>query len=111
MRSSHFVIFFAFNKCTISREADAVLSEAVATARAGRSSAIRIVGHTDTVGSNRYNQKLSECRASAAKANMVGKGVPARVIATSGRGEGELMVQTGDGVREPQNRRSEIDVR
>jgi outer membrane protein OmpA-like peptidoglycan-associated protein len=41
---------------------------------------------------------------------MVGKGVPAGAISASGRGEGELMVQTGDNVKEPQNRRANIDL-
>ncbi len=111
MGPKNFVIFFGFNKCNITQEADAVLSEAAAAARSGGGASVSIVGHTDTVGSNGYNQKLSECRANAAKANMVGKGIPAGAISASGRGEGQLMVQTGDGVKEPQNRRANISIR
>jgi OOP family OmpA-OmpF porin len=74
------------------------------------SASVSIVGHTDTVGSMRYNQRLSECRANAAKSNLAGKGVPGDAISTSGKGETELMVQTGDGVKEPQNRRATIDL-
>jgi OOP family OmpA-OmpF porin len=87
-----------------------VLSEAAAAAKATGSASVTIVGHTDTVGSNAYNQKLSECRANAAKSNLAGKGVPDGAISTSGKGETELMVQTGDGVKEPQNRRATVDV-
>ena len=87
-----FIIFFGFNKCNITAEADAVLSEAAAAARAGNSASVRIVGHTDTVGSNSYNQKLSECRANAAKSNLAGKGIPEGSISAAGRGEGELAV-------------------
>ena len=105
-----FIIFFGFNKCNITAEADAVLSEAAAAAKSSGSASVRIVGHTDTVGSNSYNQKLSECRANAAKANLVGKGVSDGAISTSGKGESELMVQTGDGVKEPQNRRATVDL-
>jgi outer membrane protein OmpA-like peptidoglycan-associated protein len=105
-----FIIFFGFNKCNITAEADAVLSEAASAAKSGGSASVRIVGHTDTVGSNSYNQKLSECRANAAKANLVGKGVSDGSISTSGKGESELMVQTGDGVKEPQNRRATVDL-
>ena len=105
-----FIIFFGFNKCNITAEADAVLSEAAAAAKSQGSASVRIVGHTDTVGSNSYNQKLSECRANAAKANLVGKGVSEGSISTSGKGESELMVQTGDGVKEPQNRRATVDL-
>ena len=71
---------------------------------------MRIVGHTDTVGSPSYNQNLSECRADAAKTNLVARASPDGAISTSGRGEAELMVQTGDGVKEPQNRRATIDL-
>jgi outer membrane protein OmpA-like peptidoglycan-associated protein len=105
-----FIIFFGFNKCNITAEADAVLSEAASAAKSSGSASVRIVGHTDTVGSPAYNQKLSECRADAAKANLVGKGVSDGAISTSGKGEAELMVQTGDGVKEPQNRRATVDL-
>jgi outer membrane protein OmpA-like peptidoglycan-associated protein len=106
----HFIVFFGFNKCNITAEADSVLSEAAAAAKANGSASVTIVGHTDTSGSTAYNQKLSECRANAAKSNLVGKGVPEGAISASGKGETELMVQTGDGVKEPQNRRATIDL-
>jgi OOP family OmpA-OmpF porin len=105
-----FIVFFGFNKCNITAEADAVLSEAAAAAKSSGAAAIRVVGHTDTSGSNAYNQKLSECRADAVKANLVGKGIGEGAISTSGKGEAELMVQTGDGVKEPQNRRATVDL-
>ncbi len=105
-----FIIFFGFNKCSITAEADAVLTEAAASAKSTGSAAVRIVGHTDTVGSNAANQKLSECRANAAKSNLVGKGVADGAISTSGKGEAELTVQTGDNVKEPQNRRATVDL-
>ena len=107
---TQFVIFFGFNKCNITAEADAVLSEAAAAAKSRGSASVRIVGHTDTVGSAAANQKLSECRANAAKANLVGKGVAEGAISASGKGESELMVQTGDSVKEPQNRRATVDL-
>jgi OmpA-OmpF porin, OOP family len=105
-----FVIYFGFNKCNITAEADQVLSEAANAAKSQGSASISIVGHTDTVGSNRYNQRLSECRANAAKSNLTGRGIPSSAISTTGRGEGELLVQTGDNVKEPQNRRATIDL-
>jgi outer membrane protein OmpA-like peptidoglycan-associated protein/opacity protein-like surface antigen len=110
VKPAHFIIFFGFNKCNITAEADRVLSEAVDAAKSAGSAAVTIVGHTDTSGSTKYNQRLSECRANAAKTNMVGKGVPQGAISASGKGETELMVQTGDGVKEPQNRRATIDL-
>ena len=105
-----FIVFFGWNKCNITAEADAVLSEAAAAAKSSGAASIRVVGHTDTSGSNAYNQKLSECRADAVKTNLVGKGIADGSISASGKGEGELMVQTGDGVKEPQNRRATVDL-
>src|SRR4026208_667392 len=106
----HFIIFFGFNKCNITAEADSVLSEAASAAKSGGSARGPIGGHTDPGGSPAYNQKLSECRANAAKSNLAGKGVPEGAISASGKGETELMVQTGDGVKEPQNRPATIDL-
>jgi outer membrane protein OmpA-like peptidoglycan-associated protein len=105
-----FVIYFGFNKCAITAEADAVLTEAAASSRTLGSVGVKIVGHTDTVGSRAVNQRLSECRAGAAKANLVNKGVPSAAITTAGMGETQLLVQTGDNVKEPQNRRATIDL-
>jgi OOP family OmpA-OmpF porin len=87
-----------------------VLSEAADTAKAEGTAKVQIVGHTDTSGSPAYNQRLSDCRSGAAKANMVGKGIPDAAITTSGKGEGDLMVQTDDGVKEPQTRRATVDL-
>src|SRR4030095_3750919 len=57
-----------------------------------------------------YNMALSLRRANAVKDALVKLGVPAAAITTVGRGEAGLLVQTGDGVREPQNRRVEITI-
>jgi len=70
-----------------------------------------VVGHTDTSGSNEYNLRLSMARSAAVKAGIGSNGIAAVAISTSGRGESELMVQTGDGVKEPQNRRATIDLK
>ena len=105
-----YVIYFGFNKCNVTADADTVLSDAAASAKQLGSVAIKIVGHTDTVGSQRSNQRLSECRANAAKTNLVGKGIPAGSISATGAGETQLVVQTGDGMKEPQNRRATIDL-
>jgi OmpA-OmpF porin, OOP family len=65
-------------------------------------------GYTDTSGSPRYNMRLSIRRAQAVAAELVRDGVPRSVISIHGYGETHLLVPTGPGVREPQNRRVEI---
>jgi outer membrane protein OmpA-like peptidoglycan-associated protein len=105
-----YVIYFAFNKCAITADADEVLSEAAAAAQQLSAVSVKIVGHTDTVGTLEANQRLSECRANAAKTNLVVKGVSPGSISATGRGETQLLVQSGNNVKEPQNRRATVDL-
>ena len=105
-----FIIFFAFNKSNLTPEAHRVVQEAAAAAKQYGSARIMITGHTDTSGSSSYNQRLSMRRASAAKAGLVSEGISSGMITTTGKGETELLVQTADGVKEPQNRRAAIDL-
>ena len=69
---------------------------------------IQLVGHTDTSGSDSYNQKLSMRRANVVRDAMVERGVDPNLMVVNHRGENELLVDTDDGVREPANRRTEI---
>jgi len=75
------------------------------------SARIRATGHTDTSGPESYNMALSLRRGNAVKNALVREGVPASAIAVIDMGEKGLLVPTGDGVREPQNRRVEISDR
>ena len=65
-------------------------------------------GHTDKSGPDNYNMALSLRRANTVKDSLVRNGVPATAISVVGVGESQPLVQTADGVREPQNRRVEI---
>jgi outer membrane protein OmpA-like peptidoglycan-associated protein len=103
-----FQVFFDFNKSDITAAATKVIQQAADSVKAGNLTQINVTGHTDTVGSAKYNQALSERRAAAVKAQLVADGVPSGEIATMGVGKTGLLVPTADGVREPQNRRAEI---
>lgn len=105
-----FLVFFGFDKSNLTSDARRVVSEAATAAKQFGSATIRVVGHADTAGSTGYNQNLSERRASAVREGLISEGIEAGKITASGRGETELLVQTGDGVKEPQNRRSSIDL-
>jgi outer membrane protein OmpA-like peptidoglycan-associated protein len=105
-----FIVFFGFNKSNLTAEGQAVVTEAAATAKSQGSARITIVGHTDSVGSGAYNDELSLRRATAVKDELTRLGLSADAISSTGKGETELMVQTGDGVKEPQNRRATIDL-
>ena len=103
-----YMVFFDWDKSDLSAQALATIGEAAAAFKNGGQPAITAVGHTDTSGTDQYNMALSMRRAVAVKDALVREGVPASSVAVEGRGESELLVRTGDGVREPQNRRVEI---
>jgi outer membrane protein OmpA-like peptidoglycan-associated protein len=72
---------------------------------------IEVNGYTDTSGKAEYNQALSVRRAQAVAGELVRDGVPRNAIDIQGFGDTHLLVSTGPGVREPQNRRVEIVMR
>ena len=72
---------------------------------------VYVIGHTDTVGEYRTNDRLSAVRAETVKGFLIGIGIPAERIQTAGRGEREPIVPTADESDEPLNRRVEINVR
>ncbi len=104
----NFMVFFDWDKADIKPEAQAIISQAVQTAKAGNSARVNLTGHADRSGPDKYNMALSLKRANNVKAAMVKQGIPADQIAVVGKGESEPLVATPDGVREPQNRRVEI---
>src|SRR5260221_7643405 len=106
----HFVVFFDFDKSTLSDEAREIVSQAVSAARQSGQARIVVTGHTDTVGSFRYNQALSERRAQSVKSEMVRLGLDSTEIATIGKSFSDPLLATGPRVREPQNRRAVIDL-
>lgn len=103
-----FIVFFDFDKSDITPEAARIIREAAKAYKEDRTVRIMATGHTDSAGASAYNQRLSERRAEAVRAALVAEGVNARHIRTAAEGEGNQLVSTGDGVREPQNRRTEI---
>jgi outer membrane protein OmpA-like peptidoglycan-associated protein len=72
---------------------------------------VLVIGHTDRVGSDAFNDELSRQRAEVVRRALVARGVAAQNIVVVGRGEREPIVPTADGVSEARNRRVEILVR
>ena len=72
---------------------------------------VLVIGHTDKVGTDAYNDNLSRQRAEVVRKALADRGVAAENIVLVGRGKREPMVPTADGVAEPRNRRVEILVR
>ncbi|HEY4135544.1 MAG TPA: OmpA family protein [Alphaproteobacteria bacterium] len=103
-----FQVFFDFDKSDITADARRVIEQAAANTKQAGTTRVTLTGHTDSSGSAQYNQRLSQRRADAVKAEMVRMGVPANDIVTVAKGESDQLVPTADGVREPRNRRVEI---
>lgn len=103
-----FIVFFDWDKDTITRDGMAIIQQAAAAYQSGAPVQIQVTGYTDRSGSPGYNQRLSERRANNVAKALAGMGVPRTQMAVSGRGENDNRVPTADGVREPQNRRVEI---
>jgi outer membrane protein OmpA-like peptidoglycan-associated protein len=70
-----------------------------------------VIGHTDTVGNDAFNDNLSRQRAEVVRRALLARGIAAENIVVAGRGKREPVVATGDNVAEPRNRRVEILVR
>jgi OOP family OmpA-OmpF porin len=103
-----FLVFFDWDKSLVTAEAAAVLDRAAEQYAATGQTSVSLAGHADKSGTDAYNVGLSQRRADAVKAYMASKGVPDGVITTEAFGESRPLVETADGVREPQNRRVEI---
>lgn len=101
-------ITFATNKFDITPESEKVLMGALKTLQIHPDIIVEISGHTDNVGSNAYNQKLSQKRADAVKAWLVSKGIPSERIIAVGYGEERPRVSNDTEDNRRLNRRIEF---
>ena len=69
-----------------------------------------INGHTDNVGSDAYNQKLSEARAAAVKKYLAGKGISEAAMSTAGYGESKPIADNATAAGRQNNRRVEFEI-
>jgi OOP family OmpA-OmpF porin len=105
-----FIVFFGHDKSNLTPEALDVVRQAAAAAKETGAATISVVGHADRSGSARYNDALSLRRANTVKGALAGEGIPDAAISVSAKGESDPLVPTADGVREPQNRRVNINM-
>lgn len=108
--TGNYTVYFEWDRSTLNAEALAVVDRAVSSLANCNLNGVVLVGHTDTSGSTTYNQALSERRASVVRDALVARGVGAAGIRTEARGESDLARPTGDGVRDPLNRRTAITI-
>ena len=103
-----FIVFFDWDRSDITPQAAAILDNAAAAYQSTGQAQVVLAGHADRSGSADYNVGLSQRRADAVRSYLAGRGVPSGAITTEAFGESRPLVETADGVREPQNRRVEI---
>ena len=102
--------FFDFNKSVLKPQGKAKLDDLVGKMGAINLEVIIAVGHTDSVGSDAYNQKLSIRRSEAVKAYLTGKGVEKNRVYTEGKGEKQPVADNKTSEGRAKNRRVEIEV-
>ncbi|MGV3727798.1 OmpA family protein [Hydrogenophaga sp.] len=101
---------FATGRSTVSPTLQRVLGQFAGTLNANPVTAVAIVGHTDSTGSDAVNNPLSFDRANATRDYLVGRGVAATRIATDGRGSSQPVADNGTAQGRAANRRVEIYV-
>ena len=102
--------FFDFNKSVVKPEGKAKLDDLVGKIKDINLEVIIAVGHTDSVGSDAYNQKLSVRRSEAVKAYLVSKGIEKNRVYTEGKGEKQPVADNKTAEGRAKNRRVEIEV-
>jgi len=110
-RPATFTLYFLEGKDEFTPASKAELDKVFGELRRRPAPDILVIGHTDTVGTLAFNDKLSLARADRVRDMLVGLGMDRERIQSAGRGKRELLVPTDDNVAEPRNRRVEISVR
>ena len=102
--------FFDSDKAVLKPESQAKLTDLVEKTKAVNLEVVIAVGHTDAVGTDGYNQKLSIRRADAVKNFLVSKGIEKNRIYTEGKGEKQPVADNKTSEGRAKNRRVEVEV-
>lgn len=103
-----FMVFFDPDSDKLTPQAKAILDVVASSYSTCGEAQVMIGGHTDRKGPDEYNVGLSQRIASTVRAYLASRGIPDGVITTQAFGESRPLVDTKDGISEPQNRRAEI---
>ena len=105
-----YIMYFSKGSAELTADSKNLLLAALEAIALRSSTHVTVIGHSDSVGSVQYNNKLSGKRAQAVVAAMVARGVDNKIIEVTNHGKANPLIPTPDGVSEPRNRRVEINI-
>jgi OOP family OmpA-OmpF porin len=103
-------VLFDFDKSNIKPEAAVVLQEVAKALQQNPAKAVEIVGYTDSIGTEQYNQGLSERRANSVKAFLIDQGIEASRLIAKGMGEADPVADNATEDGRARNRRVEFHI-
>ncbi|MCP1443793.1 outer membrane protein OmpA-like peptidoglycan-associated protein [Pseudomonas sp. GGS8] len=103
-------VLFAYNKSDLTPAARSALDSLMPKLQSADVVSVKVVGHTDSQGSDAYNQKLSERRASSVAAYLLSQGLAPNKITSEGRGEAQPVADNDTEEGRAQNRRVELHI-
>ena len=106
-----FQLYFKIGSAELTEESEQSIEDAFETIRQRGPSAVSVIGHTDTLSGQRWNEQLGLIRAKAVAEMLRKRHIEVIDLRVSSHGERNLLIKTPDGVSEPRNRRVEISVR
>jgi outer membrane protein OmpA-like peptidoglycan-associated protein len=106
-----FTLYFEEGSTVVLKDSKNTLLELFAEVAKRKAVEVQVTGHTDTLGKESDNDRLSEERAQAIREMLIAQGLKSNFIRAVGRGEREPLIPTPDNAREPRNRRVEVIVR
>jgi outer membrane protein OmpA-like peptidoglycan-associated protein len=106
-----FLLYFMNDTTELTAESKSLIPAILSLAKKREFYEISIIGHSDTVGSDEYNMRLSSARATVVRDALLSLGIRSSQVELRYHGKRDPVVPTGDNVREPRNRRVEVVVR
>jgi outer membrane protein OmpA-like peptidoglycan-associated protein len=103
-------VLFAFNKSDLSPAAQSQLDSLMSKLQFADVVSIKVIGHTDSVGSDEYNQALSERRASSVAAYLLSQGIAPSKLTSEGKGESQPLADNETDEGRAKNRRVELHI-
>jgi outer membrane protein OmpA-like peptidoglycan-associated protein len=108
---TRFQVYFQSGGSSLTPESDAFIPVVLEDVRRRGAAAVSIIGHTDTMGDDGYNERLGMLRAYSIASLLQKNGLRALELTVTSHGKRNLLVPTADNVDEPRNRRVEVNIR